>query len=263
MRVIETGLHSSDNILMKHRLISLAVWIAAGILTILLWVGSLGTVVCTGLWDPDRRIAHRWAIWWAWAMVKMNPFWKLTVHGRAHLDPARPYIFVSNHQSLADVVVLPHMGLPYKCLSKSNLFRVPFFGWSLSLHRHIKLRQGSVQGIRRAMEDARGWLRRGMSVVFFAEGTRSRTGHLGAFTGGAFKLAIQTGIPIVPLVMIGTREALPRGTWVFRHRIDGWLVILPPIETTSYRVTDAEALKQRVFRAIEQTFRTHARVGNR
>jgi 1-acyl-sn-glycerol-3-phosphate acyltransferase len=241
-----------------QRVISLAIWIAIGLLTVLLWLGSLVTVALTGLWDPDRRITHRWAVGWARAVVKVNPFWKLTVQGREHLDADRSYVFVSNHQSFADVVLLPYLGLPYKCLSKSSLFHFPFFGWSLSLHRHIKLRRGSAHGIRRAMEEARRWLDRGMSVVFFSEGTRSRTGALGTFGGGAFKLAIQTGTPIVPVVINGTRDALPRGTWVFRHRVHGRMRILPPIETASLREQETEALKQRVFRAIEQIFKDYA-----
>lgn len=243
---------------MNRKFISLVIWIAIGFLTFLLWMGSLATVALTGLWDPDRRLTHRWAVWWARAVVRVNPFWELTVEGREHLDSAQAYIFVSNHQSIADVVLLPYLGLPYKCVARSGLFHIPFFGWSLGLHRHIKLRRGSGRGILRAMEEARRWLGRGMSVAFFSEGTRSRTGALGVFQNGAFKLALRTGVPIVPVVINGTRDALPRGAWEFRHRVRGRMTILPPIETVSCREQGSEALKQRVFRAIEQTFQTAA-----
>ncbi len=91
-----------------------------------------------------------------------------------------------------------------------------------------------------------------MSVVFFVEGTRSRTGSLGEFKGGAFKLAIQTKTPIIPLVMIGTRDAIPRGSWLFRKKVKGKLLVLPAIETSSYSLKDSELVKQRVFDSINK-----------
>lgn len=239
---------------MKYRLISIGIWAGVIVLTVLLWIFSVLSVLLTGLWDPDRRFTHRFAVYWGWAMVRMNPLWNLEVIGREHLKPARSYVVVSNHQSFADVVVLPFIGVPYKCFAKSPLFRVPFFGWSLGLHRHINLRRGSAHGIHQAMEEARRYISRGMPVVFFAEGTRSRTGKLAPFKGGAFRLAIETKTPILPLVITGTREALPRGTWVFRHRVDGAVNILPPIDAASYGMADSEILKKRVFHEMEQVF---------
>jgi 1-acyl-sn-glycerol-3-phosphate acyltransferase len=235
---------------MLHALLSLGIWTVTACLTVLLWVGSLCTVILTGWWDPHRRITHYWARAWSWAMVQMNPFWQLTVHDEAHLNRTRPYIFVSNHQSFADVVLLPFIKVPYKCFAKSSLFRLPFFGWSLALHRHIRLRRDSLHSMHDAMEEARQWLQRGMSVAFFVEGTRSRTGALTPFKSGAFKLAIQTGTPIVPLVMQGTRDALPCGTWIFRHRVHGYLTLLPPIGAIS---CDVDTLKSRAFAAMQHT----------
>jgi len=237
---------------MKEKIISIGIWCAAAVLTILLWVLSLLGVILTGLWDADRRFVHQFARGWSWALVKMNPFWHLTVEGRELLDPRRHYVFVSNHQSIADIALLPFVGIPYKCFAKAELFKVPFFGWSLSLHRHIKLARGSIQGIRRAMEDARYWIGRQMSVGFFAEGTRNRTGSLGEFKSGAFKLAIQTKTAIVPLVMVGTRDTIPKGDWIFRHSVHGFLKILPPIDTSALGMEDVECLKQQVFSSIQK-----------
>lgn len=230
---------------------SALIWAMAGFLTLGLWVASALSVLLTGWRDPDRRFTHRFARYWAWAVVKTNPFWDLTVTGRHHLDDKSCYIFVSNHQSMADIILLPFVGVPYKCFAKTELFGVPLFGWSLSLHRHIRIQRGSLRGIAQAMKDARYWVDRGMPVAFFAEGTRSRDGSLGQFKGGAFKLAIQTGTPIVPLAMKGTRDVLSKGSWVFNPRVRGSLVILPPIETKGYEMKQIDDLRDRTLEAIE------------
>lgn len=239
---------------MKHAVLSIFIWLAVAVLTILVWLASAVSVVLFGLWDCDRVIPHRCVIAWARALVKINPYWQLTIDDQAGLKPGRPYIFVANHQSFADVVVLPHVGVPYKCLSKAGLFHIPFLGWTLSLNRHIPLRRGSVHSMHQAMDTARHWIKRRMPVVFFAEGTRSRNGQLLNFKPGAFKLAIETGTPVVPLVITGTREALPRGTWKFRHHVSGRLTILPPIDPTAYSASQCEALTQRAFEAIARVF---------
>ncbi len=237
--------------MIARRIASALIWTMAGFLTVCLWVASALSVLLTGRCDPDRRFTHRFSRYWAWAVVKTNPFWNLTVKGRQHLNDRACYIFVSNHQSMADIVLLPFVGVPYKCFAKSELFRVPFFGWTLSLNRHIKLRRGSLRGIAQAMKDARYWVDRGMPVAFFAEGTRSRDGSLAQFKGGAFKLAIQTGTPIVPLAMKGTRDVLPKGQFIFNHRVRGSLIILPPIETKGYEMKQIDDLRGRTLDAIE------------
>lgn len=239
---------------MKHAALSLVIWFAVALLTVLVWMASFVAVLLFGLWDRDRIVPHACVISWARALVRLNPYWRLSIDDQAGLKPGQPYVFVANHQSFADVVVLPHVGVPYKCFSKAELFRIPFLGWTLSLCRHIRLRRGSVRGIHRAMDEARRWVHRGMPVAFFVEGTRSRTGKLAPFKSGAFKLAIETQTPVVPLVITGTREALPHGTWKFRHKVSGRLTILPPIDAAAYNAAQCEALKDRAFDAIERVF---------
>lgn len=235
---------------MHNTLLSLLVWAAIGLLLLLVWAASTVSTLLFGWWDRDRRIVHACVVRWARAVVALNPYWALRVESRTCLEPRRAYVFVANHQSLADVVVLPHIGVAYKCFSKSSLFRIPFLGWTLSLSRHIPLERGSIRSTRRAMAQARGWIARGMPVAFFAEGTRSRTGALQPFRAGAFRLAIETGTPVVPLAIGGTWEALPRGSWRFRHAVQGTLTILPPIETDTLSLDDVEAVRQRAFEAI-------------
>lgn len=145
---------------MNKVVLSLGVWIGVGVLTFLLWVFSLISVLIFGLWDRDGRITHNVARAWSWAVVKMNPLWNLKIEGLEHLDKKHHYVFVSNHQSMADIVLLPHLSVPYKCFSKSSLYKIPFFGWSLSLHRHIKLLRGSLRSIAKSMQEAKSWIKK-------------------------------------------------------------------------------------------------------
>jgi 1-acyl-sn-glycerol-3-phosphate acyltransferase len=239
---------------MRNALLSLLTWAVAGLLTILMWLGSLFSAVLFKFFDPNRRSGHFVERCWAWANLTGNPFWNLTVERKARLDPSRTYIFVANHQSLADIIVLLRLNHTFKYVAKSDLFRVPFLGGTLRLNKHIKLERGSVRGTYAAMEEARKWIGRSMSVAFFAEGTRSLTGELAPFKRGAFKLAIETKTPIVPVAITGTREALPRGTWRFSHRVSGIMTVLPPIETSSYQAEDVDILRQRVFDEISRVF---------
>jgi 1-acyl-sn-glycerol-3-phosphate acyltransferase len=243
---------------MRRGLISLAVWIGIAGLLVLVWLACALSVLLAGWWDLDRRLAHTCVKLWARAVIALNPYWQLRIDDRARLDPRRAYVFVANHQSLADIVVLPHVGPAYKCVSKAGAFGLPFLGWTLSLCRHIPLRRGSVASTRRAMERARWWIRRGMPVAFFPEGTRSRTGRLQPFKPGAFRLAVETGTPIVPLAISGTRDALPRGSWRFQHKVHGTLTILPPIPTRGLGPEAVDRVKQQAFEAIAAVLQRHA-----
>ena len=111
------------------------------------------------------------------------------------------------------------------------------------------------------MKDAKYWIGRQMSVGFFAEGTRSRTGSLGKFKNGAFKLAIQTKTSIVPLAMSGTRDAIPKGDWIFRRSVHGLLKIFPPIDTSSLTMKDVERLKQQVVSSIQNALAKAESIG--
>ena len=90
-----------------------------------------------------------------------------------------------------------------------------------------------------------------MSVVFFPEGTRSKTGKIGKFQNGAFKLAIQEKIPILPVLIEGTSEAIPRGSWLFKTKVSGKLTILPSIETKNLQPRDFLFLKDNVHKSLE------------
>jgi 1-acyl-sn-glycerol-3-phosphate acyltransferase len=183
----------------------------------------------------------------------MNPFWSLTVTGLENIDRARTYVIVSNHQSLADIIVMYQLKSQFKWVAKESLFKVPFVGWSLSLARHVRLYRGKFASIKKVYRQAAEWLRSGMSVLFFPEGTRSGTGEMGDFQNGAFKLAIKEGVPVLPVSLDGTGDAIPKGSWLFKTKVKCALRVYPAIETTRFEARDYENLKALVRAEMESS----------
>jgi 1-acyl-sn-glycerol-3-phosphate acyltransferase len=142
--------------------------------------------------------------------VKLLPLWSARFEGREHIRPGRTYVIVANHQSLGDILVLFGLFKHYKWVSKRAIFKVPFIGWNMSLNDYVALLRGDPKSIEEMMNACRVHLRRGSSVMLFPEGTRSVDGEMKAFKHGAFTLAAELGVEVVPIVIDGTRDALPK-----------------------------------------------------
>lgn len=212
-----------------------------------LWIP---TVVVASFADRDARLAFRVARWWAWLNLKVSSA-RLAVDGLEHLDPRRSYVFVSNHRSHLDVLVLmvALWEFQLRWVAKEELFRVPLFGWALRAMKQILVnRRDHAQAVA-SLEAATQRMRDGISVVFFPEGTRAG-GQMLPFKKGAFVFALQTGAPIVPIGISGTASILPRDGWLPRHGGDVRVSIRPPIPTVSRSLDERDALLGDVHREI-------------
>lgn len=237
---------------MKKSLLSILIWLYICILTILVYFAVLLCTILLYPFDKKRAWAHRQCFWWSDAVIALNPFWKLEVTGRENIDKNRTYIIVANHQSLGDIVVAYQIKMQFKWVAKQVLFKIPFIGWSLALTKHIRLDRGNFGSIKKVYREAAQWLRQGVSVFFFPEGTRSETPEIGVFRNGAFKLAIKEHVPILPVVFEGTGTAIPRGSWIFGVKTFAKLKILPAIETTSFGPSDFAKLKDLAHSVLEE-----------
>ena len=152
----------------------------------------------------NRRLAK-----WARAVVS-NARIELQVEGREHLRPEATYLVMSNHQSLYDIPVLFEViGANLRMIAKTELFHVPIFGNALAAGGFIAIDRHNRRTAIRSLERAKGVLATGTHVWIAPEGTRSRTGALLPFKKGAFYLAFEAGLPILPVTLRGTRDALP------------------------------------------------------
>lgn len=176
--------------------------------------------------------------------VKLNPLWKFETAGDFISDPRRPYVAVSNHESYADIFLISHLPWEMKWLSKETMFKIPCMGWMMRMAGDIEIRRGERASTVQAMKDARDRLKKRVSVMIFPEGTRSRDGELLPFKDGAFRLALESGTPILPIVVAGTRACMAKGTFRFQ-RARACVKVLPPIETAGMTMDDIATLRER------------------
>src|SRR3954463_4960830 len=186
------------------------------------------------------------------ATARLNPLWRFRYSGTLPEYPRRPYVVVSNHESFADILLISYLPWEMKWLSKAELFRIPVMGWMMRLAGDIPVKRGFGPSAAEAMERCRQVLDRRVSVMIFPEGTRSRTRELLPFKDGAFRLAIEARVPILPLAVSGTGTALPKHGWRF-GRSAAEVRVLEPIETTGLTLDDVRALKLRVREVIVGT----------
>jgi 1-acyl-sn-glycerol-3-phosphate acyltransferase len=186
------------------------------------------------------------------AVAALNPLWRFRRSGTMPADPRRPYVVVSNHESFVDILLISHLPWEMKWLSKAELFRIPVLGWMLRLAGDIPIQRGFGPSAIEAIARCREALANRVSVMIFPEGTRSTTADLLPFKDGAFRLAIDAGVPILPLVVHGTSTALRKHDWRFGPST-AVVRVLEPIETTGLAAADVPALKDRVRRLIVDT----------
>lgn len=205
----------------------------------------------TAPFDRGRYVVGRMFRLIAVTAVKLNPLWRFDATGDFIQDPRRPYVAVSNHESYADIFLISHLPWEMKWLSKEAMFKIPCFGWMMRMAGDIPVRRGERTSALKAMADARDRLRKRVSVMIFPEGTRSRTGEMLPFKDGAFRLALEVGVPILPIVVAGTREAMAKGTFQFQ-RARARVKVLAPIETAGLTLDDVVALRERTRAVIAE-----------
>lgn len=193
--------------------------------------------------DRNRVVAGRYLRIVGTVLAKTFPPWRLRVEGR--FPGKGPYVVVANHQSMLDILLLSHVPREMKWVAKEELFRVPWVGWMLRMTGDIPVRRGDPESGGEALARARQYLENGMSVMIFPEGTRSAKGTLLPFKSGAFRLAIEAGVPVLPIAVHGTAHGMPKGgPWVRPCRATARL--LEPVPVTGYSPDEATKLRDAV-----------------
>ncbi len=172
------------------------------------------TLLVPKRFDPARSLPHRVGVFWWGVMVwALNPFWRLEVEGAERLDEGGPYLVCSNHQSMMDVLVLMALRSNFKWVSGVRFFKIPMLAVYMRLAGYIAADLQNPFSARGILDECGAWVDQGVSVGLFPEGTRSATGRLGSFKAGAFRVAVEKDVPVLPVVIDGTAEILPKGAW--------------------------------------------------
>jgi len=193
--------------------------------------------------DPTHRIAGRWMRRFGKTTSALTPLWRFRVEGQGPPDILRRgYVVVSNHESNADPFLLSWLPWDMRWIAKDEIFRQPVTGWLMHLSGDIRLRRGDRDSVRDMFQECRETLERGLSVMMFPEGTRSKDGELLPFKDGAFQLAIDARAPILPVVLTGTRSCMKKGSFLL-HEARATVRVLEPIETDGFGPEDVGRLR--------------------
>jgi len=201
--------------------------------------------IASGLFDRSGDTVLFLARFWS-RLVLGAAGVKVVVNQAAPLDRGRPYIFMANHLSAADIwslyVAIP---VPVRMIAKKQLSKLPFVGWAMRVGRFIFIDRQNGTSARRSIEEAVRRIHEGTSVLIFPEGTRSRDGKLGPFKKGGFHLAANSGADIVPVGIRGSREVIPKGSVLIRKGVVT-IEIGAPIPAAGIPEADRPALQEHV-----------------
>lgn len=200
--------------------------------------------------DPTQRNPGRWMRRMGRTASRLTPLWKFNVEGTPPTDiDTRAYVVVANHESQADPFLLSFLPWDMRWVAKEELFKTPVTGWAMRFGGDIPLRRGEGESIRTMMAECKRSIDGGISVMMFPEGTRSHDGNLLPFRDGAFRLAIETGVPILPVALAGTHEMRPKHSKWF-GKAHACAKVLEPIPTAGMADTDVAMLRDRARTAI-------------
>jgi 1-acyl-sn-glycerol-3-phosphate acyltransferase len=205
---------------------------------------ALGTIsVLSTLVNRRGDFGHRCAIWWS-RLILATTGVKVRVEGLEKLDPQRSYVFAANHQSIYDIpIVFASLPFQLRIIAKESLGRIPFLGWHLRRTGHVLVDRsrpgaGTVKKMAKLVAD-------GHSLIVFPEGTRGTDGIVARFKGGSFVIALDAGLPVVPISITGSRHVMFKGQLTVRPG-EVSLVVHDPIETANVGREQARDLAESV-----------------
>ncbi len=203
----------------------------------------------TAPFDHRRIISNLFSAFWACLYIWVIPTWSVRIIDRHKLSIQKNYVMVSNHQSQLDILVLYRLFFPFRWVSKAEVF-LSFIGWNMVLNGYIKLKRGDRESVRTMMDECETLLKKNISVFFFPEGTRSLDGFLRPFKPGAFILAKNAQVPIQPVVLNHTKDALPKNSLVIKGRQAMEVKVLNEIPFSTFRDMEPQDIADMVREKI-------------
>ncbi len=211
------------------------------------------TAIITSFFTRTGNPVHIVARMWARGILFASGI-KVTVNGLANIDPTQSYVYMSNHQSNFDIpVLLAYLPVQFRWLAKAELFKIPIFGRAMRGAGYVKIDRFNQEAAFESLTEAARKMKNGVSVMIFPEGTRSRDGKIRPFKKGGFVMAVDAGVPIVPVVLKGTWTIMEKSSL----RINTGEVSLnieTPIATTDYTRENKDDLMKSVRAVISKGF---------
>jgi len=238
------------NVIDVFKVMWLALWAILATIVLFIPITLAATFSSTG------NLAFNLSKLWAWTLLIATRV-RTRIVGKEKIKKGQTYIIISNHQSQFDILALvTRLGIQFRWIIKKELLKIPLFGYALLASRNIFIDRSntkeSIESINRGMKR----LPKGTSIMVFAEGTRSPDGKIHPFKKGGFVLAIDYGLPILPITINGSRKVLPKGSVVFTPgEIE--VIVGDPIDTRGYTRESLPELMERTRQVIVSSFKPH------
>jgi len=230
-------------------------WSVVGVICIVTFCLQSVLLLATFPFDPDRHISGRFFRLSAVLISKcMIPMWNFGTYGKLPQKSPQRTVFVCNHRSMSDSTLLSYLPWEMKYLIKKSMTIIPFTGWSMLLAGDIPLVRGNKDSATIAMKKCKDYVLRGSNILIFPEGTRSKTGVMGEFKDGAFRLAIEAQADLCPLALAGTEDSLAVSSFIFGHS-KAVVTVGKPISTKGMTLDDVEKLKEAARKQIETMYK--------
>lgn len=221
---------------------SIIVWITGIFFIVITFPITLIIWIFTFPFDRDRAIIHWLLMYESLILVHLLPIWKIRIEGREKAKKNTTYVVISNHQSLLDILLMNCLLYRYKWISKIENMKMPVIGWYLRMADYITVDRGNDESKTLMLESSLNCLNRKISIMIFPEGTRSLNKDLGFFKRGAFQLALEAGVPILPVLIDGSGSVLPKNGLIFGNKYKIRIRVLDPVLPSEFGTDIPEEL---------------------
>lgn len=213
-------------------------------LTLLLWI-------LTFPFDKDKVLIHMFLMYQSLVISHLIPIWKIQIEGREKAQKALTYVIISNHQSILDILLINCLRYKYKWVSKIENLNVPVIGWYLKMADYLIVDRENDDSKAGMLDRSYNYLKKGISIMMFPEGTRSQNNEIGFYKRGAFQLAIQTNTALLPVLIDGTGGILPKHGLIFRSRHHIMIRVLDPVDPADFDTENPDILALKINTAMK------------
>lgn len=221
---------------------SLIVWIIGLCFIVILFPLTFIIWLLVLPFDRERSVTHWLLVYQGLILSQLLPIWKIKIEGKEKAVNGTTYVIISNHQSILDILFLNCLRYKFKWISKIENIKVPVLGWYLRMADYITVNRDNEESKAEMLERSYRCLKREISIMIFPEGTRSPDKETGFFKRGAFQLAIQADVPILPVLIDGTGDILPKHGLIFGSGHHITIRVLDPVQPASFGTDSPEDL---------------------
>jgi len=225
---------------------SIIVWLIGICFVVLTFPLTLIIWLLVFPFDREKVVIHWFLMYQSLFLSLLIPIWRIHIEGREKAVKGTTYVIISNHQSILDILLINCLRYKFKWISKIENISLPLLGWYLRMADYIIVDRGNEESKTEMLEKSYNCLKKGISIMIFPEGTRLLDNKIGFFKRGAFQLALQADVPILPVLIDGTGGILPKHGLIFSSGHHIRIKVLDPIHPASFGTDNPENLAQQL-----------------